>query len=141
MELNLKYPPTSENAPRFADEIVEAAAEINSIALNFVPISLSDVDGIIDEMREDGVTLEQVAETLFAFGCYVGEVLVRNAGGRWRDRDDTALAPCGGMPIVVELADQATCDPIGKAFKRFKNGSVDSLLHFYTVFTEPPSPK
>ncbi len=45
------------------------------------------------------------------------------------------------MPIVVELPHGIVCDPIGKAFKRLRNGAVDSLLHFYKVFTEPPSPK
>jgi hypothetical protein len=32
------------------------------------------VDEIIEELRQDGPPVEMIAETLFGFGCYVGEV-------------------------------------------------------------------
>jgi hypothetical protein len=51
------------------------------------------------------------------------------------------LAKYGGMPIVIELGNGAVGDPIGKTFKRFQNGTPDSLLFFYKVFTEPPERK
>lgn len=141
MNLNLKYPPVPENAPRFASDIVEAAAELDHVTLTFTPLSLSDVDTIIENMRSGGLTLSQIAETIFGFGCYVGEVLVRNARGRWRLRSETQLAGFGGMPIVVELGSGTVCDPVGKAFKRFQNGKPDSLMYFYKVLTAPPERK
>ncbi|WP_433372730.1 DUF6278 family protein [Actinoplanes sp. CA-142083] len=133
MQLRLKYAPAPENAGLFAADIVGSAAQVSGVELDYTPESLALVDGIFDEFRADGVTSEQLAETLFGFGCYVGEVLTRNAGGRWRatTEQEQALA---GWPMMVELGEQRWCNPIAKAFKRLDNGPEDSLRYFYTVF-------
>jgi hypothetical protein len=135
MRLRLKYQPIPENAPKFAGDIVAAAAEISGVALDYSADSLKDVDDIIERMRQDGCTSEQLAETLFGFGCYVGEVFVRQAGGRWRNAADTAMADLAGFPLVVELGEEHFCNPIGKVFKRLENGEEDNLPYFYQVFT------
>jgi hypothetical protein len=72
---------------------------------------------------------------LFGFGCYVGEVFVRNAGGKWRNSAETPLAELAGLPLLIELGTESFCNPIGKVFKRLENGEVDSLPYFYQVFT------
>lgn len=135
MRLRLKYPPTPENAPKFAADIVGAAADISGVVLDYSADGLKDVDDIIEGMRRDGCTSEQVAETLFGFGCYVGEVFVRQAGGRWRNTADTAMADLAGFPLVVELGEEHFCNPIGKVFKRLDNGEEDNLPYFYQAFT------
>ena len=135
MQLRLKYAPAPENAALFAGDIVESATQVSGVELDYTPDSLALVDGIFDGFRADGVTSEQLAETLFGFGCYVGEVLIRNAGGRWRATADEEQA-LAGWPIVVELGEQRWCNPIGKTFKRLDNGPEDSLRYFYTVFTQ-----
>lgn len=133
MQLRLKYEPVPANAARFAADIVAAAAQISGVQLDYTPESLALVDAIFDDFRADGVTSEQLAETIFSFGCYVGEVLTRHAGGRWRAtaEDEQAIV---GWPMVVELSEHRWCNPIGKAFKRLENGPEDSLRYFYTVF-------
>ncbi|HVJ83533.1 MAG TPA: hypothetical protein VNC50_20880, partial [Planctomycetia bacterium] len=99
--------------------------------------SLRAVDDIIEDLRQEGCTSDQMAETLFGFGCYVGEVFVRNAGGRWRNAAETSMADLAGFPLVVELGKESFCNPIGKVFKRMDNGEGDDLPYFYCVFTAP----
>ena len=136
MQLRLKYEPTPENASRFADDVVASAGSVSGVKLDFTPDSLALVDGIFDDFRADGVTGKQIAETLFSFGCYLGEVLTRHGGGRWRAVDEVELA-VGGWPLVVELASGRMCNPIGKAFKRLEAGPEESLEHFYKAFAAP----
>ncbi|MEU2985193.1 MULTISPECIES: hypothetical protein [Micromonospora] len=133
MQLRLKYAPVPENAARFAGDIVVSAAQVSGVHLDYTPDSLAAVDAILDGFRAEGLAAGQVAETLFGFGCYVGEVLTRHAGGRWRATAADELAVVG-WPMVVELAGQGWCNPIAKAFKRLENGPEDSLRYFYAVF-------
>ncbi len=136
MQLRLKYPLGPENAVRFAEDIVTSAAKVNRVHLDFTPDSLALVDGIFDDFRADGVSGREIAETLFGFGCYVGEVLTRHAGGRWREITDEERSSAG-WPLVVDLGGDRWCNPIGQAFKRLENGAEDGLSHFYTVFAAP----
>ena len=102
MQLSLKYNPTLRNAPKFAADIAAAALDISGVKLDYSPKSLRLVDEILEGMRSEGVKPEQVAETLFGFGCYVGEVFVRNSGGKWRKQEDKELQDFGAFPLVIE---------------------------------------
>jgi hypothetical protein len=95
------------------------------------------VDEIVEGFRQDGCKSDEIAETLFGFGCYVGEVFVRHAGGKWRNAAETAMAELAGFPLVIELGEKSLCNPIGKVFKRLQNGEEDNLPYFYQVFTTP----
>ncbi|HTM56702.1 MAG TPA: hypothetical protein VL175_21900 [Pirellulales bacterium] len=137
MQLRLKYPPTVENAPKFAADIVGSAAEISGVHLDYSVASLKLVDDIIEGLRQDGCTAEQISATLFAFGCYVGEVFVRHADAHWRSAAETPMAELSGFPLVIELGKSSHCNPIGKVFKRLENGEADSLPYFFQMFTTP----
>ena len=67
MQLRLKYPPTVENAPKFAADIVASAAEISGVDLDYSVASLKAVDNIVEGMRQDGCTSDQIAATLFGY--------------------------------------------------------------------------
>lgn len=136
MELRLKYTPTPEYAPKFAGDIVEAARNVSKVELDYSPESLKLVDEIIEGFRKDGLKLQNIGETLFGFGCYAGEVFVKNAGAVWRKTSETPMKAAAGMPIVIELPNGNITNPIGKVFKRFENGAVDSLPYFYHVFAK-----
>jgi hypothetical protein len=135
MRLQLKYKPIPENAAKFAADIVGAAAEVSGATLDYSIESLQKVDEIIEGLRRDGCKPDQIAATLFAFGCYVGEVFVRQVGGRWRNASETSMADIAGFLLVVELSEEKLVNPIGKVFKRLENGPEDSLPYFYHVFT------
>ncbi len=134
MELNLPYPATPANARRLAEIVVTAARDVDGVNLDFTVASLAAVDQIIENFRSEGLAAEQIAETLFCFGCYVGEVFVVQAGGSWRPTEATSMAGLASAPMVMETA-KTVCNPIDKALKRFQNGEEDSVSYFYWVFT------
>ena len=81
------------------------------------------------------MTEDRFAETLFGFGCYVGEVMVRQAHGSWTGSAGTALEAYASFPLLVSLPPDNLSNPIGKVFKAFRNGDSDSIVQFYRVMT------
>ena len=62
---------------------VDAAAKIDGQHLDYSPASLKIVDQLVLGFRKDGATTKTMNKVLFTFGCYVGEVMVRNLGYKW----------------------------------------------------------
>ena len=139
----LKYPPTPEYAAQLAELMVEPARTESEIDLDFSVNSLKQVDRTIRRMRREGADTGQITTTLFGFGCYVGEVFVRNRRGRWRLTQETGLRGLTKSPMVIELEAQQFCDPIFKVFNRFAHAREDGLPHFYRVHakTLPEEPE
>lgn len=138
MHLRLQFPPTPENAAKLAELAVQAARNVDGIELDYSPKSLASVDRILGNFHAEGLSENQIGETVFSFGCYVGEVLVRNHSGRWAMPDSSFLGKLGGGAnmMCVELPNGSTWNPIGKAFKLLANGLQDSVVYFYTVATK-----
>jgi hypothetical protein len=137
--LNLKREVTPENAPAFAQDVVASAARITGDELDYSVASLEAVDRIIERIRAKGGTIDNYAETMFCFGCYVGEVFVRHAGGRWIATPEDQFKMFG-MRLIVELPPQGQlCNLIAEAFKRLHNGIEDNLPFFYAAFTQRPA--
>jgi len=145
MRLRLQFPPTPENAAKLAQLAVEAAKKVDGIDLDYSPRSLASVDQILGKFHAEGLSENQIGETVFSFGCYVGEVLVRHNKGNWSMPTDSFLAKFGlggSNMMVVELPNGSTWNPIGKVFKLLKNGQEDSVAYLYTIATQPdPFPK
>jgi len=135
MNIRLPKPPIPENAPGYAEMAVSAARNVDKLELDYSPKSLEWVDGVLGRFHRDKVPTDKIGATLFAFGCYVGEVFVRNFEGKWLKEEDTAMRGKAGFFIVIELPNRKICNPTGKVFKRVENGEVDSLPYFYHVFT------
>lgn len=114
---------------------VSSAKNIENLDLDYSPKSLEIVDGILGRFHRDQVPVEQIGATLFAFGCYVGEVFVRHFGGRWLKEEETEMKGLAGFFIVVGLPNDKICNPIGKVFKRVRDGEAENLPYFYHVFT------
>ncbi len=135
MNIRLPKPPIPKNAKGYAEIAVSAANNIDNVELDYSPESLEIVDSILGRFHQDQAPVDQIGAVLFAFGCYVGEVLVRQAGGRWRKEKETEMRGVAGFFIVVELPDGKICNPIGKVFKRVQDGEEDSLPYFYQICT------
>lgn len=133
----LKYDILPENAPLFAADIVATAKKNNGAVLDYSVKSLAIVDRIIGDFHKQGATVEEIAESVFGYGCYVGEVFVRNAGAAWRAATDDEIENIYGVPLILELDSDTTANPIGKVIKRLENGEEDNLPYFYKAFTEP----
>jgi hypothetical protein len=123
---------TPAEAVRMAAQFVDFARAKGLANLDYTSKSLADVDRALDAVKAGGASKDEASGLIYAAGCYVGEVFVREAGGIWRP-----VAELGGMakvcswPIAIELPDASAANPIGKAFKRFENGSGDSLAFFW----------
>lgn len=140
MELRLKYPPTAEHASDLAAICVETAKRVSGLDLDYSPASLDLVDQQMDKFRRDNLHSEDIASTLFCFGCYVGEVLIKAFGGRWLPLEESAFRQYGGPPIIVQLSDGSSWNPIGKVFKRIDEGEEDSLPYFFRVVMNQARP-
>jgi hypothetical protein len=133
LKLELRFPASPENAADHAQLAVEVAREEYEEPLDFSPGSLEDVDQHIESLREQGMGGEDVAELLLVFGCYIGEVMVRELGGQWAATPLSSLRAISPWPMVVVLRDGSTWDPIGKAYLRLELGDTEYLPAYYTL--------
>jgi hypothetical protein len=129
--------PTPETAAEIAALFVPWVEETYGAALDYGVYSLKQVDGILDDLRKDQ-KFEDLQPLLFSMGCYVGEVLVRRGGGRWRLAEAVGMAGVASSPIVVRMPDGRGCNPVGKVYKRFKDGPGDDIAGFFQVMTAAP---
>src|SRR5689334_399266 len=111
--LKLRWPAEPEYVGEFAKAIVETARELAQIELNYAPASISQVETVLSGLRNDGCTVDDIAETLFSFGCYVGEVIRGVVGGEWIERGT------GRLMLVVNDED---LDPIARVFAFLQHG-------------------
>ncbi len=133
MKLELRYPATAEKAGDFAELAVQAARQQAGIALDFTVESLERLDAEVESLRDEGYTGEDVAEALFVFGCYLGEVMVRRLSGGWIDARRSTLGAICPWPMVVVLPGGSTWDPIGKVYKRLELGDSEYLPAFFAA--------
>jgi hypothetical protein len=138
MKIRLRYPASPENARHHAELAVALAREQFDASLDYSPRSLEAADSQIDALREEGLDAEEAAETLFVFGCYLGEVLVRHLGGAWVATPRSALRGVSPWPMVVVLPDDSAWDVIGKAYKRLELGDSEFLLGFFDAAAQRP---
>jgi len=141
--LRLTFPPTAANGPAFAQLFHDTVLDVDGVDLDYSVASLDWVDGFLQHHHDEGRTVADFAETVFAAGCYVGEVMCRHAGGRWVDRDSAGIPGATGvfgMPILVALPGDSTANPLAKAYKRFSGAPEDNLPYFYRVFTARTAP-
>jgi hypothetical protein len=94
------------------------------------------VDDFLQHFSDEGLTVNDFAETIFVAGCYVGQVMITHNNGAWIAQEEVTLPnQVSMMPIVVRLPNGNILDPIAKAFKRFHYGDGDNIRYFYDVFT------
>jgi hypothetical protein len=129
LPMQIAYPMLAGNAPRFADDFVQQALE-QGIRLDYSGDSVGYVDSVIESLRANGVTVQQVADVLFGFGCYLGETVARATGGRWVTSTATPLEGESMFPIVLHLPSGLICDPTAAPFAAL-NGTGAPLVAFY----------
>ncbi len=131
MKISLRYPATPENASDHARIAVALARDDFDAELDLSPASLELLDALIDSLREEGRDGEDAAEALFVFGCYLGEVMVRQLGGGWVATARSPLRGVSPWPMVVALDNGSAWDAIGKAYKRLELGDSEYLPAFF----------
>jgi hypothetical protein len=141
MKIRLRYPATPENAADHAAIAVEVSREEFEAPLDYSPESLDALDSEIDSLREEGKDGEEVAEVLFVFGCYLGEVLVRHLGGEWVGTPRSRLRGVSPWPMVVALPDRSAWDVIGKTYRRLELGDSEYLPAFFAAAASGRGPR
>ncbi|MFI9834501.1 hypothetical protein ACIHIX_43225 [Streptomyces sp. NPDC051913] len=130
MQVHLNPPLEPGSAPELAAAIVAAAADISDAALDYSPESIDVVEDIVDGFRAEGVSGEDMAESLVAFGCYLGEIVTRRIGGAWQP---APAAHPTTAPFVVVLPDARECHPIDWVFSRLESGAAVSIRDLYAT--------
>jgi len=128
--------PSPSNAADIAGMALPVVEQNYGVALDYSPASLKRLDAIVDDLRRDQ-RFEAVQTLLFSMGCYVGEVLVRHAGGRWRTTEDLGMGKVASSPIAVEMPGGRGCNPVARVYRRFQKGREDSLAAFYQALAAP----
>jgi hypothetical protein len=126
-----------KNAAQFAEWCVEQTKKAYDVELDYSVASLRHIDEILEHFHAEDVTIDDVYVSLFCFGCYVGEVIVRNnRGACWISLADDEYESELDTGMVVRLASGTVVNPIGKAEKRLLNGEIDQLQYFYRALVE-----
>ena len=122
-----------KDAARFAAWTVDKGIKrLKDVELDYSVDSLKHFDEILEGFRAERVTVEDVELTIFCFGCYVGEVIVRNnRGARWTGLAENESESDLDTGMVVRLASGSIVNPIGQTVKRLLDGESDSLPQFY----------
>lgn len=126
---NLRAPNAADmraRATAFTDRLVQRAR----VPLDYSVNSLRVVDGIVQGLQGGNPDQKQLSDALFGFGAYLGEVLVRKAGGTWVDFDEREREMFG-QPVGVRMPDGRVWNPLGRVVNRFHGGPEDSLQNFY----------
>lgn len=115
LQLALAYELTAQNAPRFAADIVSQAAS-QGVVIDYSRGTLEYIDSVIASLRAGGVSVEQVPEVMFGFGCVLGEILIEATGASWVAAEFT-------VPIGVLTPEGTLLDPVGQTFGALLTGS------------------
>lgn len=95
--------------------------------------TLKEIDRFFDEQNTpDGILSNGKGRILFAMGCYIGEMIIRNFGGVWLTDDSD---PQGEINIAVKTDGGAIMFPVQRCIKRFQNGAEDSIYAYVYVLT------
>ncbi|MGV9450697.1 hypothetical protein [Streptomyces sp. NPDC003635] len=113
-----------------AAAFVARVAVRGRLPLDYSVASLRVVDFLIDGLRKGGADRERARETLFGLGAYVGEVLVRRAGGVWVDLD-AHQRDWFGQSVGVRMPDGRVWNPLGKVHNRFDTGGPEESLQIF----------
>ena len=108
-----------KEAETFASIMKEIAP---SVMLDFSSESVGELEDFIAKNFDPPGSKHASNSLVAGIGCYLGEVIIRTVGGRWNEQGRAEINGIGEVQAVF---------PIQKVLKRFKNGSVESLLHYY----------
>ena len=120
--------PSPDKARQYAEAFVGTAREVYARELDFSLDSLARVDEIVESLRSGGRGAAANRLTLSAAACYVGEVMIRAAGGQWvADPENGAAKVRAGSVSAV---------PWNKVIKRLEDGPCDALHPYGVAFVE-----
>ncbi|NNJ08083.1 hypothetical protein HHX38_28720 [Streptomyces sp. PKU-MA01144] len=119
--------PGAQDMRDYVTRFVAQLTERNRLPLDYSVSSLRIVDFLVDGLRRGGPERAQVEGVLRGLGGYVGEVMVRRAGGRWVDFD-SGQREFFEQPVGVRMPDGRAWNPLGKVVNRFEAGGPEESV-------------
>jgi hypothetical protein len=107
---------------RFADIFVTGSAE-EGHHFDYAVENAPRLDALVDLFRDGEPADDVIHSMVLSMGAYVGELIVRNGGGRW-----THVPEARGFG--VELTSGLVCFPLNKVGKRITVGPEHSIAQF-----------
>ena len=112
-----------EHCEALAARFVEVISRDAGVELGYTQESVEWADGYVERLRQ--TVDEETALQLSKFvGAFLGECIIANFGGAWREGE-------GAWGVYFDGENAAF--PFAKVQKQFENGAEDSILSFYTV--------
>ena len=111
-----------------------------NIELDYSPASIRFVNDMILKWRKIGQPVDRAAMPLLLLGMYLGEVIIRDLGGKWVATErlaDEIASSAGGAPFLLELLDGRICNPIQRIFHLMKAVPDADLVSFYELVSLP----
>jgi hypothetical protein len=129
-----------EHVPAIVELILDDLKVLQDFELDYSPASLRVVNELILQWRGNGEPPDRISIVVFLLGMYLGEVIIRNVGGKWLATESLAegiASSAGGAPFLLELPSGRICNPINRALRLMLTGSDADLVSFYEwVLTE-----
>ncbi|HET7844476.1 MAG TPA: hypothetical protein VFL14_10020 [Xanthomonadales bacterium] len=119
--------PTAASARGYAEDAVRNMKSVYNIALDFSLASLAHVDRVLREWREAGAPLEAVTKSLFAFGCYAGEVMRNAEPARWIEPPREQHGQLDDLFLFVRLMNGREWRPIAITVQALTDGPQFNL--------------
>lgn len=129
-------PVTATTAALLARRVAAVADQRDGITLDYAPHSLLAVDHIVESFRGGGGSAEDSDAALVGLGCYVGEVIARQAGGHWQPAAGRGAPESSRWPVVLCLPGGAAMDPIEAVFRRHEIGPMESVFDLFRVLVD-----
>jgi len=95
----------------------------DGIKYDYSPNSLHEIDQLFCEFHDEGCLPDEMGNSIFCAGAYVGEVIRRVHGGQWVLEEDGAYR--------LDVGNGVLCNPIAKVEKLLANGMQDSTHAFF----------
>lgn len=104
----------------FSEKSIEQVEEVCTLLYNAIPRSF------LKKWFRKAPSEETILQMSKMLGGYVGEVMIKYYGGNW----DIENFMNEGNTIVLNIG-EIKIFPVGKVYKRLKNGPEDNVAHFY----------
>jgi hypothetical protein len=113
---------------KLAEDVVRNIKKKYGVDIDFTPSSLQKLDKLIT-VHHSPETLKSEA-ILVEYGSYLGEVIIRNLGGKWKIHDDPK--DC----VIVGVSNLDALTPMHRIMKRLLEDEETSLHSYYVTLEE-----
>ncbi len=109
--------PSPKSVAGYANDAVKNFKRMTKVELDYSLKSLRYLDKILQSWRAQGANISDINKTLFSFGSYAGQVVLRHTDGSWQEDKDDPFADLQGKLIHLRLSNGARWDPIAHGFQ------------------------